>query len=425
MKCFVGLGTNLGERRKNLEQAAAALAACSKGRFLRASSVYETPALVPPGAPSDWHQPYLNAAVEIDWAGSAEELLKKLKQIEKELGRVDAPRWAPRILDLDLLLFGDAQIHESGLQVPHPEILQRAFVLDPLKDLEPLLRIPGGKESVLALARKLKSRRPQIMAIVNLTPDSFSDGGETQTLEAMESKLHLLERSGTHAIDIGAESTRPGAKPISVEVEQLRLEPVLNLLQNHRKGFFRPYLSVDTRRAETAALALSYGADCINDVSALSDPAMSDLLAGSTCDYVLMHSLSVPADPKITLPADSDPVEALKIWLKEKLAFLESKGISRNRIIFDPGIGFGKTAAQSLSLLKRIHEFSESPIRLLVGHSRKSFLKSLGIAEKSSADAATLALSIHIGCGKGVDILRVHNFESHAAAFRAEMEMQP
>ncbi len=423
MKCFIGLGSNLGDRRENLERAAKALVAISQNRFIRVSPIYETPALVPDGAPEEWRRPYFNAAAEIDWSGSAIDLLRKLKDIERELGRSEAPRWAPRPIDLDLLLFGD-EILQEQVRVPHPEILRRSFVLDPLKDLCPLLRIPGAREAAVIEARKLNTHAPWVMAIVNLTPDSFSDGGELQTLQAVEEKMDLIEQSGAQAIDIGAESTRPNAQSITPQEERHRLEPVLELLREKRRGvYFKPWLSVDTRNAETAALALSYGADCINDVSGLQDPRMLDLLASSSCDYVLMHSLSVPVNPKDTLPPDCDPVSELKGWLNAKLELLDSKKIDLGRIIFDPGIGFGKTAAQSVSVLQRMHEFAEFPVRILVGHSRKSFLKSFGLEKRSARDASTLALSLELA-RKGVDILRVHDFESHVAAFKVEMELK-
>lgn len=381
----------MGDRRANLERAADSLVLISRGP-IRVSSLYENPALIPAGAPSDWHRPFLNAAAEIEWDGTAFDLLKELKSIEKSLGRVEAARWAPRILDLDLLLFGNSVVREPELVVPHPEMLNRSFVLDPLKDLIP---------DFLKKARELKGHSPWTMAILNLTPDSFSDGGGSQNFEQMVA-------SGVQAIDIGAESTRPGAAPVSVDEEWRRLEPTLEKVRA-LPSHFKPYISLDTRHAEVAARALNYGVDCINDVGGLSDPAMLTLLRESSCDYVLMHSLTVPADPHITLPSNCDPVNELKNWLSEKLELVRSRGIDLNRIIFDPGIGFGKTAAQSLAILERMNEFTDFPVRLLVGHSRKSFMKALGVEDR---DSATLEISRQLA-RRGVNILRVHDFQLH------------
>lgn len=423
MKCFIGLGSNLGNRRENIENAAKAVLKLSKKRIFRASVVYETPALTPPGAPQDWRRAYLNAVVEIEWDASARDLLKQLKAIEGQMGRTEAPRWAPRIIDLDLLLFGDAVIDETDLKVPHPQLLNRSFTLDPLKDLAPMLRVPGTAAPVVQQARELKTRSPWIMGIVNITPDSFSDGGQTEAPESIEAKIVQMEKLGIHAIDLGAESTRPGAVSITPLEERRRLETVLKFLQlRYKDSLIRPFLSIDTRTPEIAELALDHGMDCVNDVSGLSNPSMLELLADRSCDSILMHSLSVPADPGLTLPVDCDPVLELRKWLTEKLEMMDSRGIDLNRIIFDPGIGFGKTPQQSLTILRRIEEFADFPVRVLVGHSRKSFLKGIGIAGGKSADAATLSLSLTLA-RKGVDILRVHDFESHLAAFKVEAEL--
>jgi 2-amino-4-hydroxy-6-hydroxymethyldihydropteridine diphosphokinase/dihydropteroate synthase len=350
-------------------------------------------------------------------------LLKQLKAIEKQMGRADAERWAPRIIDLDLLLFGDAVIDETDLKVPHPQLLNRSFTLDPLKDLAPMLRIPGTAVPVVHQARKLRTHSPWIMGILNVTPDSFSDGGQTEELEVVAAKIDQMEKSGVHAIDVGAESTRPGATSITQIEESRRLELILKFLrQQYADSIIRPYLSIDTRTPEVAALALDHGFDCINDVSGLSNPMMLDLLSERSCEYVLMHSMSVPADIKVTLPLDCDPVAELKNWLSRKLEMIKGRGIDLNRIIFDPGIGFGKTPQQSMTIMRRIGEFSEFPVRILVGHSRKGFLRSIGISGGKNIDAATLSLSLALA-QRGVDILRVHDFESHLAAFKVEAEL--
>lgn len=421
MKCAIGLGSNLGDRRANLERAVQSLARVAK--VLRTSVIYETPALVLDGSPKEWKLPFLNAVVEIDWTeGSAHDLLRSLKSIEREMGRGEWPRWAPRNIDLDILLYGDENFAEPGLRVPHPEVLNRSFTIEPLKDLRACSQVPGSEKSLLQHARGLAYRAPWIMAILNLTPDSFSDGGEADSPAVAKEKIIAMESSGVHAIDIGAESTRPGATLLTVEEEMERLQPVLAFLRERYTGkFFRPYLSVDTRHVQTAALALESGFNCINDVTGRLDPAMLELLRASTCDYVLMHSLTVPADRDRTLPEGCDPIAELRSWLNGKLKLLETSGIDLSRIIFDPGIGFGKTSRQSLEILKRIGEFADLPVRLLVGHSRKSFMKELQIENR---DAATLVLSLRLA-RQGVDILRVHDFSSHMSAFKMEMEYSP
>ncbi|MGZ3737708.1 MAG: 2-amino-4-hydroxy-6-hydroxymethyldihydropteridine diphosphokinase, partial [Bdellovibrionota bacterium] len=172
MKCFVGLGANLGDRSANLEGAVAALSARGGVSRIRTSPVFQTPALVPPGAPDSWKLPFLNAAIELEWSGSPQELLRALKETEEKLGRAAAPTWAPRLIDLDLLACEGAVVEEPSCKVPHPALPGRAFVLDPLKHLVPLARLPSFSLTLLEQSRRLASRSPLWMAILNLTPDS-------------------------------------------------------------------------------------------------------------------------------------------------------------------------------------------------------------------------------------------------------------
>jgi dihydropteroate synthase len=202
---------------------------------------------------------------------------------------------------------------------------------------------------------------------------------------------------------------------------------MLRFLRERLKGrVFRPLVSVDTRRASTARRALAEGADWINDVSGLADPSMLGILRESQCGYVLMHSLSVPASGKISLPAGTDPVAEIKAWALGKIKELTAAGIDLDRVLFDPGIGFGKTAGQSLELLRRAREFHELPGRLLVGHSRKSFLRLWAGPGPAAAelDIESVALSLRLAAS-GVDILRVHEPKLHIRARRAFQEGGP
>lgn len=423
MKCYIGLGSNLGNRKDNLEQAAQRLRVISADYF-RASPVYSTPALVPEGAPDSWRISFLNAVIEMDWNDTASSLLSLLKTIEQDLGRKSAPRWAPRIVDLDLLLFGKDEIKKADLRIPHSGLWDRSFVLDPLKHLAPLLQVPGFEEPILSRARKLSSRSPLWMGILNLTPDSFSDGGLHTEISSLEEKINLFEKSGIQMLDLGAESTRPGAKPLSANEEYDRLKPALEFLQSrYRNQIFHPWMSVDTRHAKTAAAALEMGVQCINDVSGGADPQMWDAIRKHTCDYVLMHSLSIPADPTRTLSEKSNPVFEIKTWLEKKLEGLAQAGIGMERVIFDPGLGFGKTPQQSIEILRHIHEFLALPLRILVGHSRKSFIKQLNAQLVTDRDPESIGISLQMA-SQGVDILRVHEAHIHARAYHAFSEVK-
>lgn len=250
-----------------------------------------------------------------------------------------------------------------------------------------------------------------LVGILNLTPDSFSDGGMYKTVHDAHAHVLRMVAEGARVIDIGAESTRPGATPITAEEEWRRLEPLLTLLMRTE---IPALISVDTRHSETAQRALALGVDWINDVSGCT-PEMVDVVRASSCRLVVMHSLTVPASREHVLPEDADPVTAVRTWFQKKREELQREGIAADRIIFDPGIGFGKTAAQSLELIRRADELRIPGIELLFGHSRKSFLSpqsNLSIEEK---DEATCAVSAYLA-GKGVEYLRVHNVAANAKA---------
>lgn len=426
MRCYLGLGSNQGNSRDNLETAAQALSALPGVSGLRCSPVFITPALLPPNAPAAWNIPYHNAAIVLEWPGTARELLTALKQIERKIGRTSAPVWSPRPIDLDILLCDNARIDAPDLQVPHVGLRQRSFVLDPLLHLAPDLRLPDGA-SILAAARALPSHAPLWMGILNLTPDSFSDGGALATPEQLQQRLDAYDAAGVQILDLGAESTRPGALPLTVEQEWLRLEPVLRLLRQRYAGrHFCPLISVDTYRAVTAEKALQHGAHIINDVGGLADATMAAVLRRHPmAHYVLMHSLSVPADKAQTLGEEVEPVNHLIAWAQAKLAQLEQQGIDASRVIFDPGIGFGKTAQQSLTLVQNIGTLCATlPCRVLVGASRKSFIGLWSNQPAQARDDDSIGLSLRLA-SVGVDLLRVHAAERHIQAWQAYQHATP
>ena len=245
--------------------------------------------------------------------------------------------------------------------------------------------------------------KTKIVGILNLTPDSFSDGGEVAEGSALTHIGQLLE-DGADIIDIGAESTRPGAVALSPEAEWQRLEKTLRAA---RKEFPDVVLSLDTRHAATASKALALGVDWINDVSGGS-PDVLAVVVGSACRYVLMHSLTIPADLKMVLPENADPVAAVLEWAALRTADCQQAGIKKERLILDPGIGFGKSARQSWELVRRVAELKESGFNWLIGHSRKSFLSAVGKRDAKDRDLETHLLSVQLALA-GADYLRVHD----------------
>ncbi len=251
-------------------------------------------------------------------------------------------------------------------------------------------------------------KKPKLMGVLNLTPDSFSDGGAFAHVDRAMAQFNQLLTDGADIIDIGAESTRPGATSLTHEQEWARLEPVLTQLPATAR------ISIDTYHPQTVVKALGLGVAMINDVGGLRDAEMRAVLSDSDCDIVVMHALTIPADKAVLWPKDTDVVAEIMTW-KRKIADLAvTSGIDPQRLIFDPGIGFGKTAEQSLALLLHAAEIVGQSGRWLYGHSRKSFLTLFSDAPASERDALTLAFSVQLASA-GADYLRVHAVREHRA----------
>jgi 2-amino-4-hydroxy-6-hydroxymethyldihydropteridine diphosphokinase / dihydropteroate synthase len=418
MRIYLGLGSNLGDPRDNLRQAIRLLK--EKGlRVRRISPAVESPALLPKGAPADWNRPFLNVVLEGETDATPARLREQIVDIQSRMGRSGIPRGSPRLVDIDILLRGDSIVSEDGLTVPHPELPLRNFVVSPLCFLEPGLTIPGlGPKTLLDRSRELPHHIPLWMGILNVTPDSFSDGGEFMAWERIEPHVDEMVSAGAHIIDIGAESTRPGATPLTAGEEWARLEPVLSsLVSKFRNDPLRPLISLDTYHAEAAQRGLDAGVDIINDVSGLTSPQMRELAQSGDNDWIAMHHVTIPASKADTLPPDCDPVETVDRWLLEQMETWGRAGLNLDRIIFDPGVGFGKNALQSLELLRNAGRFRRHGLRVLVGHSRKSFMGSFASADLTERDLATVGASLNL-CAQGVDIIRVHNVPIHTSAYR-------
>lgn len=267
--------------------------------------------------------------------------------------------------------------------------------------------------------------RTRLMAIVNITPDSFSDGGETATTEAaVERGLAFLD-DGADIVDLGAESTRPGALPVGAAQEQDRLLPVLEALQRERP---RAVLSVDTYHAATARTAVSAGAEIVNDVSGLLwDPAMPETVAATAPGLVLMHTRGSPQTWH-TLPplAHADVMPLVLRDLVTQLDVAQRAGVARERIVLDPGFGFGKLDGENLALLAALDALKELHLPVLIGLSRKGFLAKTAEATRHQStdpcdDASarrlypTLAANVAAILG-GAHILRVHDLRPAAEA---------
>ena len=260
--------------------------------------------------------------------------------------------------------------------------------------------------------------RPKIMGILNVTPDSFSDGGQYETAElAVKQALRLIDE-GADIIDIGGESTRPGAEPVELHEEIRRTIPVIKAIRAATKDHDEDVLiSIDTRRSEVAERAIFVGADIWNDVSGLGyDEHSPNVAADLACPVILMHAQGQPDDMQDN-PTYADAVPEILDWLKRRVEKVCEAGVERSAITLDPGIGFGKRQEDNLAILRHLDQFKALGFPVLMGASRKSFI---GRIDGSNADdrlGGSLAAALW-SAQKGADILRVHDVSETVQALK-------
>lgn len=255
--------------------------------------------------------------------------------------------------------------------------------------------------------------RPRIMAILNVTPDSFSDGGAFDAPERALEQARRCVAEGADILDIGAESTRPGSKAVSEEEERGRLEPIFAAL----KGEIAIPLSIDTYKASIAEWAVGQGASIINDVWGLQrDPNMAGVVAACGADVIIMHNRFDGADETVDILSDMDR------WFETSLELAQQQGIDEGKITLDPGIGFGKTFQQNLTILANLDRLQHYGFPLLMGLSRKRFLGEILKAEVDERLFGTLSANL-FSVFKGVEIIRVHDVKPHREAIDVIMQI--
>lgn len=449
----IAMGSNVGDRLHNFDEALGLMR--KSGIDIRGHScLYETePAYVT-------NQPlFLNSAVRAVTKLGPHELLGVLKKIEKDMGRTDGIRYGPRPIDLDILFYGKFRVQSELLTIPHERIWERPFVVAPLMDLlgsavdddvvscwHSLSKHSGGifesweklggealigrnmMKRVLPLGKCLCdwSSKTHIMGILNITPDSFSDGGNFQSIEAAVSQVRLMILEGADIIDIGAQSTRPMAPRLSAEEELDRLIPVLEAVLKipEVEGKF---LSVDTFYSEVASEAVSKGIHIINDVSGGQlDSNMHGVVGSLRVPYVLMHMRGDPSTMQNTENTQySNVCKEVASELYSRVREAELKGIPAWRIIIDPGIGFSKKTQHNLDILMGLpfirkeigmRSLAMSHAPMLIGPSRKRFLGDIcDRADAVQRDPATIA-SVTAGVLAGANLVRVHNVRDNLDA---------
>lgn len=424
----LGLGSNLGQPIENLRLALSELKKIKQIEILNVSPIYESDAQVPENAPQDWNKKFLNAAVLVKALSiQPKDLLHSVKLIEKKIGRTSSDVWAPRLIDIDILYWHGLRLEDSLLTLPHPRLEQRPFALLPLLDVfadaevaRPLWSFSWVAEKPFRTAKSTEHFWPKLIGILNLTDDSFSDGGNLNSSEKIKNQIEKLVSDGAAILDFGAESTRPNATVVSANDEIAKLKAGLEVLKAlNLKN--KVQVSIDSYKPEVMRYCLeNFEVDYINDVSGLSHPEMIQLVVDSKKKAFVMHSLSVPAKTDQFISEQVDPTMFLKAWWSAKCNSLNSHGVDNQQIIFDPGIGFGKTKSQNLFILQNLQKFGcdgkiESDI--LIGHSRKSYQRLFSDRAAEDRDLETALVTAQLNMAY-VQYLRIHDIESQKISLR-------
>ncbi|MGC9404134.1 dihydropteroate synthase [Vibrio genomosp. F10] len=265
---------------------------------------------------------------------------------------------------------------------------------------------------ITANTKQLDLSTPQIMGILNVTPDSFSDGGQFSSLERAIAQADKMIAAGVSIIDIGGESTRPGAPDVSLDEELNRVIPIIRAIRERSDV----WISIDTSKAEVMDQAIQAGADIINDVRALQEPGALDVAAKAQVPICLMHMQGQPRSMQNN-PHYSDIIEDISAFLTERVEACEAKGIDASKIILDPGFGFGKTLEHNYHLLAHLDKFHQLGMPILAGMSRKSMI--FRLLDKKPAECMVASVTCAtIAAIKGAQIIRVHDVEETLEAMK-------
>ncbi|KAJ5133478.1 hypothetical protein N7526_004843 [Penicillium atrosanguineum] len=427
-RAFIALGSNVGDRIEMIEKACLELDRANI-QVKRTSSLFETePMYVLDQAP------FMNGVCEVETTLEPMELLDALQSIEIELGRKKLIDKGPRSIDLDILLYDQEVFSHERLNVPHSLMLERDFVLRPLCQLIPHERPPQSEKNTHTYSEYLQSLPPpsptpfstipispkfptlhatdpkrstHIMAILNLTPDSFSDGGKhsPHDMTYITETVRTFITQGATIIDIGGESTRPGSKPVGADEEIARVVPAIKHIRANIPEAAHIAISIDTYRASVAEAACAAGADIINDVSAGTlDPDMLNTAARINKTIILMHMRGTPQTMTTLADYPNGVIPEVASELRERIAAAEEA---------DPGPGFAKNQPEDLEVLRELSKLRAAEgleyLPWLMGPSRKRFIGHItGVKtarERVWGTAATVTASV----AGGADIVRVHD----------------
>ncbi len=265
---------------------------------------------------------------------------------------------------------------------------------------------------ITANNKSLDLSRPHVMAILNVTPDSFSDGGKYNSIELALAQVDKMIKAGVSIVDVGGESTRPGAPDVSLEEELRRVVPVIKAIREK----YDVWISVDTSKAEVMRQAIEAGADLINDIRSLQEPGALEVAAKAKLPICLMHMKGQPRTMQVA-PHYDDLMSDVSAFLEERIAACEAAGIDKSQLILDPGFGFGKTIEHNYHMLAHLEKFHEFGLPILAGMSRKSMIFKL--LDKPAAECTNASVvCATIAAMKGAQIIRVHDFEETIEAMK-------
>ena len=437
---WIAIGSNVGDRADNIQRALSLLKS-KPGivRVVQTSFLYETPPMY-----FEDQSSFLNACAELlvnleDPVG----LMETLKIVENEIGRFQTHTNGPRCIDLDLLFMNeDCILNTSSCTVPHARMQERFFVLTPLNDICPSFMHPVLLQTVSQLHAHLLSvqgpdpcvrvfpltklgtvmplNKSYVVGIVNVTPDSFSDGGLINNVNDFIDRVTDMIKDGVDIIDIGGESTRPNAELVSAEEE---IKRVVNYIECIRKQFPHIPISIDTYKSTTARLALAAGANIVNDVSGgLLDQEMLPLVAEKGVGYMCMHAGRIGSHPPMdygdnlssVFVGENENVElalpTMKSQLHSRVKASEDAGIYKWNIIVDPGLGFGKNSTINFAIVANLHAICK-PFPVMLGASRKRFVRDVkhGREWKGNLDEALVGTLAVTCSAKGASFYRVHD----------------
>ena len=436
-KVYISLGSNIGNRFYYLQQAKEQIIKLLKRCQL--SIIIETEAILQKNAPSDWNTPYLNMVISGFFDGHAEALLKELENIEFQIGKRKTNKtWAPRVIDLDILLFGEQVINTNNLTIPHKELLNRPFLLHLLAMMDCNLKTPNTKQYVSDISaqnylnNKIKFTSSHtltscLFGIINLTTDSFASSDNTINYEQSLQKTINMAREGATVIDIGAQATNLNAKTITTEEEMHRITVFLDMLNDYQSKHHYPFnISIDTFNEEVIKNIINkYNILYINSVTDKISIKTLKLISQSNTGIIITHSSNIPVSKQDFPPHKVDILDTVIQWGKSQIKILTQCGFKQESIIIDVGIGFGKSYYQSIHLLKNIKKIKQNlGCKIMVGHSRKGVISAYSNQQASKRDLESIAISSHLD-KECVDYLRVHNIKDHQRFFLANIIQNP